>query len=295
MIQVIYQHNPDARRDARQPRDSEEALAWLSDGNRRFAALRPSRIASGTGAASSMVIDSDLGFGIAPGVAPEQRPFGIVLGCADARVPIELIFGQSVNNLFVVRVAGNTVGSDGLGSMDYAVEQFPSLRIAAVLGHTACGAVTAAVDVFQQPAEFLELAASLPLRSLVDRILVVVRASAKALEEVHGAKVTEAPGYRLALIHTTVSLNAAYAAFSLRAEFARGSGARILVVWGVYDLATRSCGVPGTDEGGLAAPPLDAHGFRLLALELAKSPRTVELLVTRRDADDVTGDRLPPR
>ena len=106
MIQVIYQHNPDARRDARQPRDSEEALAWLSDGNRRFAALRPSRIASGTGAASSMVIDSDLGFGIAPGVAPEQRPFGVVLGCADARVPIELIFGQSVNNLFVVRVAG---------------------------------------------------------------------------------------------------------------------------------------------------------------------------------------------
>src|SRR5437899_7530250 len=146
-----------------------------------------------------MLIDSDLGFGIAPGVEPEQRPFGIVLGCADARVPIELIFGQSVNNLFVVRVAGNTVGSDGLGSIDYAVEQFPSLRVAAVLGHTACGAVTAAVDVFQQPAEFLELAASLPLRSLVDRILVVVRACAKALEEVHGAGVTEAPGYRLAL------------------------------------------------------------------------------------------------
>jgi carbonic anhydrase len=128
LIQLIYQHNPDARRDAQQPRDGQEALAWLNEGNRRFAALRPSRIASSTGAASSMVIDSDLGFGIAPGVAPEQRPFGIVLGCADARVPIELIFGQSVNNLFVVRVAGNSVGSDGLGSIDYAMGQWCALR-----------------------------------------------------------------------------------------------------------------------------------------------------------------------
>jgi carbonic anhydrase len=278
LIQLIYQHNPDARRGAQQPRDGQEALEWLNEGNRRFAALRPSRIASGTGAASSMVIDSDLGFGIAPGVAPEQRPFGIVLGCADARVPIELIFGQSVNNLFVVRVAGNSVGSDGLGSIDYAMGQFPSVRVAAVLGHTVCGAVSAAVDVFQKPADFLELAASLPLRSLVDRILVMVRASAKALEEAHGSGVSEAPGYRSALIQTSVGLNAAYAAYSLRAEFAGRVGSGVLVVWGVYDLATRSCGVPGSSEGGLATPPLDAEGFHSLALDLAQSPQTMEFL-----------------
>jgi carbonic anhydrase len=278
VIQLVYQHNPDARRAAQQPRNGQEALDWLNEGNRRFAALRPSRIASGTGAASSMVIDSDLGFGIAPGVAPEQRPFGIVLGCADARVPIELIFGQSVNDLFVVRMAGNTVGSDGLGSIDYAVGQFPSVRIAAVLGHTVCGAVSAAVDVFQNPTGFLELAASLPLRSLVDRILVMVRASAEALEEAHGNGVREAPGYRSALIQTSVGLNAAYAAYSLRAEFAGGVGSDVLVVWGVYDLATRSCGAPGVNECGLAVPPQDVEGFRVLALNLAKSPQTMEFL-----------------
>jgi hypothetical protein len=106
----------------------------------------------------------------------------------------------------------------------------------------------------------------------------VVRASAKALEEAHGSAVSEAPGYRSALIQTSVGLNAAYAAYSLRAEFAGGVGSGVLVVWGVYDLATRSCGVPGASEGGLAAPPADADGFRTLALDLARSPQTMVFL-----------------
>ena len=63
--------------------------------------------------------------GSEPGVAPVQRPFAAVLGCSDARVPIETIFEQKSNDLFVVRVAGNGVGSGCLGSLRYAVDNFP--------------------------------------------------------------------------------------------------------------------------------------------------------------------------
>jgi carbonic anhydrase len=53
---------------------------------------------------------------------PRQRPFAAVIGCSDARVPIELIFNEGPNDLFVIRVAGNGLGGDVLGSLNYAIE-----------------------------------------------------------------------------------------------------------------------------------------------------------------------------
>ena len=80
---------------------------------------------------------------------PKQRPFAAVLGCSDARVPIELIFNEGPNDLFVIRVAGNGLGSEVLGSLKYAVEHLGgSMKIVAVLGHSGCGAVSSAVDVY---------------------------------------------------------------------------------------------------------------------------------------------------
>lgn len=73
-----------------------------------------------------------------------QNPFAIILGCADSRVPIDTIFDQLPGSLFVVRVAGNVVSDDGLGSIEYAVDQFGT-RLILVLGHSGCGAVTAAL------------------------------------------------------------------------------------------------------------------------------------------------------
>ena len=66
------------------------------------------------------------------------------------------------------------------------------------------------------------------------------------------------------------------------------------MVWGVYDLATRSCGVPGTSEGGLATPPLDAEGFRFAG---ARPGAVAADNVSFCDADaaGVITDRLPPR
>lgn len=75
-----------------------------------------------------------------------QKPFAIIVGCADSRVPPELIFDCSLGELFVVRVAGSTVNREGLGSILYAVEHLGTPLIV-VLGHTKCGAVGAAVDV----------------------------------------------------------------------------------------------------------------------------------------------------
>lgn len=75
-----------------------------------------------------------------------QKPYAVIIGCADSRTAPELIFDCNLGELFVVRVAGSTVGREGLGSIVYAVEHLGAPLIV-VLGHTKCGAVGAAVDV----------------------------------------------------------------------------------------------------------------------------------------------------
>lgn len=78
-------------------------------------------------------------------VATGQRPFAAILGCADSRVPPEFVFDQGLGDLFVVRVAGNTINAHVIGSLEYAVEHLGS-AVVVVLGHERCGAVNAAVD-----------------------------------------------------------------------------------------------------------------------------------------------------
>ena len=74
-----------------------------------------------------------------------QKPFATVLGCSDSRVPIELVFDQGFGDLFVVRVAGNVIADDVVGSMAYAGLHLHT-PLFVVLGHASCGAVSAAVD-----------------------------------------------------------------------------------------------------------------------------------------------------
>ena len=78
-----------------------------------------------------------MGLALVAGSVPAQTPYALALGCSDARVPIELIFDQSPNDLFVIRVAGNVLGVECLGSIDYAVANLgKSLKLVVVLGHT---------------------------------------------------------------------------------------------------------------------------------------------------------------
>ena len=74
-----------------------------------------------------------------------QNPFAIVLGCADSRVPGEVVFDQGLGNIFDVRVAGNIVTPEVVGSIEYAVAYLKT-PLLVVLGHERCGAVSAAVQ-----------------------------------------------------------------------------------------------------------------------------------------------------
>ena len=74
-----------------------------------------------------------------------QYPFAVILSCIDSRVPVELVFDQGIGDVFSVRVAGNIVNEDVLGSMEYACKVAGS-KILVVMGHTKCGAVNAACN-----------------------------------------------------------------------------------------------------------------------------------------------------
>ena len=73
-----------------------------------------------------------------------QHPFAIILSCSDSRVPPEIVFDQGLGDLFIVRVAGNVLNDEGLGSIEYAVDILGA-RLIVVLGHQSCGAVDAAM------------------------------------------------------------------------------------------------------------------------------------------------------
>lgn len=81
--------------------------------------------------------------------AQGQAPFAAVLGCADSRVAPELAFDQGPGDLFVVRVAGNFMTPDGLGSLEYGAAVLGT-KLIMVLGHTSCGAVDATVAALQK-------------------------------------------------------------------------------------------------------------------------------------------------
>ncbi|MBL4668618.1 MAG: carbonic anhydrase [Flavobacteriales bacterium] len=74
-----------------------------------------------------------------------QYPFAVILSCIDSRVPVELVFDQGIGDVFSIRVAGNIINEDILGSMEYSCKVAGS-KIVIVMGHTKCGAVTAACN-----------------------------------------------------------------------------------------------------------------------------------------------------
>jgi carbonic anhydrase len=96
---------------------------------------------------------------------PEAQPFAVILACSDSRVPAELVFGQGLGDLFVIRVAGNIVAPSQVGSVEFAAGRLGS-RLAVVVGHTQCGAIAATLEELRQPTPLR----SPNLRSIVDRI-----------------------------------------------------------------------------------------------------------------------------
>ena len=113
------------------PVKSEEALEKLLSGNKKYlsGSVTPNVSAS---------LRTDL-------ATNGQHPYAVVVTCSDSRVPAELIFNSSLGDIFVIRTAGNVVSDFEIGSVEYGEEHLGS-PLVLVLGHTNCGAVTAATE-----------------------------------------------------------------------------------------------------------------------------------------------------
>jgi carbonic anhydrase len=266
--------------------DSSAAVLRLDQGNRAFASLLDGLKDEGARVTRIIPVDPhDLGLLPGDGKLPKQRPFAAVLGCSDARVPVELVFSEGPNDLFVVRVAGNSLGTEVLGSLRYALDHLSdSLKLIVVLGHSGCGALTAAVDVFLNPAGYLPLATKHSLRNILDNLLVVVQASATKFQDAFGADISRHPGYRQALIEASIVVNSALTAYSIQQEVGTSDPRELQTVYGVYLLETRQVWTPRVSEMkgiGLAAAPRDAAGFTELGNAVLQSDRIASIIKPR--------------
>lgn len=268
MIEIIWRYDPQSNVEKKQPQTAAEARTRLEAGSAAFAAL-----ATEGGRKTVALPPEALGIASSSDGHIAQEPFAAVLGCSDARVPTELIFGQAANELFIVRVAGNVPGTECLGSLDYAVSHLSSLQLLAVVGHTGCGAVTAAVDAYLQPETYFEVAGNPDLRTIVDAIMAAVTTSAAALAGVYGSEAAQLPGYQTALIETSVVVNAALTASLIQREANSLHHDRVNVAFGVYDLARRAVGLPEGNgwRAGLFDPPESAGALSELALRTAEA------------------------
>jgi carbonic anhydrase len=105
-----------------------------------------------------------------------QHPFAVVLACADSRVPVEVVFDRGIGDIFVVRDAGNIATQTDIGSIEYAVDHLGS-PLVVVLGHSKCGAVTAAVEGGEAPPN---------IKAIVDFIAPAVTAAKNAAPDKSG-------------------------------------------------------------------------------------------------------------
>jgi carbonic anhydrase len=121
----------------------EMALKELIHGNRRFVAVRM----------RSFEIDLAI---LRNHTSELQQPFAAVLSCADSRVPVELVFDQSIGQIFVTRVAGNVTTSEIIASLEYGAAEL-GVKVILVMGHGSCGAIEAALASKEVPGQISAL------------------------------------------------------------------------------------------------------------------------------------------
>jgi carbonic anhydrase len=151
-------------------------------------------------------------------LANTQHPFATILSCSDSRVPPEIIFDQGVGDLFIVRVAGNVINDEGLGSIEYSIDHLGT-RLILVLGHQSCGAVKAAKETIAAKDK-----APGHIKSLVTAIKPAVEATAKGDLE------------------TTIKANVKHVVDTLRSSTpilkAKVDSGQVQVIGGYYSLDT---------------------------------------------------------
>lgn len=183
----------------------DAALNELIEGNKRFAANKLTSI------------DHDLAI-LKAHTVDKQEPFAAVLSCADSRVPVELVFDQTIGHIFVTRVAGNLTTPEITGSLEYGVAVL-GVKVLLVLGHTSCGAVKAAMKADAVPGQ----------------ISVLYKHLRPAVEQ-SGGNLDKA-------IETNARLQAELLRTSSTVIKEAVSAGKLKVVSGVYDLATGKVGL----------------------------------------------------
>ncbi len=178
----------------------DAALQELMDGNRRFS----------TGRLTSC--DHDLAI-LKAHTVDKQEPFAGVLSCADSRVPVELIFDQTLGQIFVTRVAGNFAAPEIIASLEYGAAALGT-KVIVVLAHSACGAVKATIQAKDVPGQISSLFAY--IRPAVDQVGPNLEAASKANAKIQAALLRQAS----TVISAMVKEN------------------KLKVVAGYYDLAT---------------------------------------------------------
>lgn len=152
-----------------------------------------------------------------------QQPFAVVLSCMDSRAPAELIFDLGIGEIFSIRVAGNVISENVLGSLEYAVEVTGS-RLIVVLGHTSCGAVKGACDAVQTG----------NLASLVEQIYPVIAQEQTITSERHSGN-TEFVD-KVAAMNVHHSIDRMLKQSHIIKEHHENKG--VMIVPAMYDIAT---------------------------------------------------------
>jgi carbonic anhydrase len=149
----------------------DAALQELLDGNRRFAADRITAFEKDLAILKQNTID-------------KQEPFAAVLSCADSRVPVELVFDQTIGHIFVTRVAGNFVTPEIIASLEYGALVLGT-KVILVMGHANCGAVKATIQAKEVPGQISALYAH--IQPAVDQAGTDLEAATKANAKIQAA------------------------------------------------------------------------------------------------------------
>ena len=200
----------------KRPKTGQEALELLKQGNARYV---------------ENLTNTDPTMQKSPELVRDQDPLAIILGCSDARVPVEIVFDQGLGDLFVIRVAGNVVAPSQIGSVVLAAEKFGT-KLVVVLGHSHCGAVTACVDALINP----EQNYSPNLQSIVDRI----RPSVYNLHELATANGQDVDADELVdrSIRANVRMSVSQLKHGSRSLEDLNNNGQLLIVGAEYDLET---------------------------------------------------------
>jgi carbonic anhydrase len=154
----------------------DAALQELLDGNRRFTS------------GGSIAHEQDIAI-LRQNTIEKQEPFAAVLSCADSRVPVELVFDQSIGHLFVTRVAGNIVTPEIIASLEYGAAVLGT-KVILVMGHGGCGAVKATIQAKEVPGQISALYPH--IQPAVDQAGSNLEAATKANAKIQSALLREA-------------------------------------------------------------------------------------------------------